>query len=89
MNPVVKSGSMWQGEIVSVNASGNPVTNFKMDEVIPLAEKSKLWIEFEKNKATLRGLASINASNGFVEIIGAAGKIPFAVGDRVTVHFRS
>lgn len=83
--------------------SGNLVTNFRADEVRPLAASSKLWIEFEKSHATVRGLAdavsepgklvAIEGVGGFIEIAvvqgSAAAQTGLAAGDRVSAYFRS
>lgn len=102
---VRKQGALWQGEVVSVDPSGNAVTNLRASEVRPLAKTSKMWIEFEKSAATVRGISdtlagsepgkliALEGPGGFVVLAvnqgNAADLIPIAVGDRVNVHFRA
>lgn len=102
---VLKHGSLWQGEVLVIDAYGNVVTNLRGSEVKPLAASSKLWIEFEKTQATVRGLSetyasaepgkliALEGSSGFIEIAvnqgNAASQTRLEIGDRVNAHFRS
>lgn len=102
---VLKHGSMWQGEVLAVDVYGNLITNFLSEEVAPLAKSSKMWVEFDKTETTVRGLSdsysavdvgkplAIEGSSGFIEISvnqrNAADELRLAVGDRVSIHFRT
>lgn len=102
---VLKHGSMWQGEVLAIDVFGNLITNVRIDEIKPYARSSKLWIEFDKNSTTIRGLSTtysavdvgklcaIEGSHGYIEIAvnggNAAASTALAIGDRVTFHFRT
>lgn len=102
---VLKHGSMWQGEVLAVDVFGNLITNLKSEEVRPLARSSKVWFEFDDRSDTIRGLSAnyasvdvgkpcaVEGSGGLIEIAinqgSAADVLKLAVGDRVTIHFRT
>lgn len=100
---VIKTGAMWMGEILAVDRFGNLITNFRTNEINPLAEKSRMWIEINE-KATIRGLSesyaavepgkllAIGGSAGFVEISvrdgNAARQTKLNVGSKISLYFR-
>ncbi len=102
---VEKSGSMWSGQVTAINAAGDVTTEFKSAEVAPLAQNSKMWVEFRQGAPTVRGLSvdrgaaevgkliAIAGANGFIEIVvnqGSAAKTAqLSVGDRVVIRFRA
>lgn len=102
---VLKHGSMWQGEVLAVDGFGSLITNFRSSEVSPLASTSKMWVEFDKTSATIRGLSgayasvepgqplALEGSGGFIEISvnqgSAASRLNLSIGDRVSIHFRA
>ncbi len=104
--PVVdKTGAMWSGEVLTIDRFGNLITNFKTEEIAPLANKSKLWIELRGRAETIRGISdsyssvapgkilAIEGSSGFIEISlrdgNAANKTGLKTGDPITLHFRT
>jgi len=102
---VQKLGNQWKGEVLAADIYGNLVTNFRSDEIAPLAKTSTVWFEWASQKATLRGLASsyssvepgkllaIGGSSEFVEIAvregSAVGQTGLKPGDPLNAVFRT
>lgn len=102
---VEKAGSKWTGEILAIDGFGNLITNFQVDEVVPLAKSSKVWMKFGDSPVTIRGFAetyvsvekgkflAIGGSAGFLEICvrdgNAAKKTGLRERDKISLHFRT
>jgi len=102
---VKKTGASWEGEILAVDTYGNLITNFRSEEILDLAEHSKLWFDWEGKSPAVRGLAksyseadpgkllAIEGSAGFIEISvrdgNAAKETGLKVGSKINVQFRT
>lgn len=101
---VEKTGTLWKGAVLAVDGFGNMITNIRMDEIRPIAENAKIWLEFGEKKNTIRGIketyadvgrgdyVALGGSSGFLEIAvrdgNAQNKCGMEPGDPVALYFR-
>lgn len=81
---VKKSGSKWEGEILSVDRFGNLITNFPSADVAGFSSHAKVWFDLGEKAATVRGLSPTYTSvdkGKPLAIAGSAGFVEIAVRD--------
>jgi S-adenosylmethionine hydrolase len=81
--PVKKLGSRWEAQVVSVDPSGNLVTNIPCSEILEFAGSAKIWIHLGDGSGrplVIRGITSkienadkhrpmaLQGPSGFIEI---------------------
>jgi S-adenosylmethionine hydrolase len=81
---VTKSGSKWEGEILSVDRFGNLITNFPSADVAGFSSHAKVWFDLGEKTPTVRGLSPTYTSvdkGKPLAIAGSAGFVEIAVRD--------
>jgi hypothetical protein len=99
--PVVKLGSQWEAQIISIESPGFFKTNIIASELKPFLATSKVWFDVGIKNVTIRGLSdsvkniekgragAVVSPDGYIDIVVCGvDDVDLKVGNKVMVHFR-